>query len=61
MMVKTKTTNYVKKQVRVALYVRVSTQEQAKEGYSIKEQIDSALNTGETRYFTVITFDRSYT
>ncbi len=35
-----KTTNYIKKQVRVALYVRVSTQEQAKEGYSIKEQID---------------------
>ena len=27
----------------------------------IKERLDSALNSGETRYFTVITFDRSYT
>lgn len=30
----------MKKKIRVAIYVRVSTQEQAKEGYSIQEQID---------------------
>lgn len=33
-----KTTNY--KKTRIAVYVRVSTQEQAKEGYSIGEQTD---------------------
>lgn len=33
-----KTTNYLK--TRIAVYVRVSTQEQAKEGYSIGEQTD---------------------
>ena len=33
-----KTTNYAK--TRIAVYVRVSTQEQAKEGYSIGEQTD---------------------
>lgn len=33
-----KTTNYLK--TRIAIYVRVSTQEQAKEGYSIGEQTD---------------------
>ena len=38
-MVMTKTTNYVKK-IRVAIYVRVSTKEQAMEGYSIGEQTD---------------------
>lgn len=35
-----KTTNYIKKNIRVGIYVRVSTQEQAKEGYSIGEQTD---------------------
>ena len=38
-MVMTKTTNYIKK-IRVAIYVRVSTKEQAMEGYSIGEQTD---------------------
>ena len=38
-MVKAKT-DYTVKKIRVAIYVRVSTQEQAKEGYSINEQID---------------------
>ena len=53
-MVKTKTTNYVKKQVRVALYVRVSTQEQAKEGYSIKEQIDRLQKFAEAHEWFVV-------
>lgn len=53
-MVKTKTTDYVKKQVRVALYVRVSTQEQAKEGYSIKEQIDRLQKFAEAHEWFVV-------
>ncbi len=53
-MVKTKTTDYVKKQIRVALYVRVSTQEQAKEGYSIKEQIDRLKKYAEAHEWLVV-------
>ena len=49
-----KTTNYVKKQIRVALYVRVSTQEQAKEGYSIKEQTDRLLKYAEAHDWLVV-------
>ena len=50
----TKTTNYVKKQIRVALYVRVSTQEQAQEGYSIKEQIDRLQKYAEAHDWLVV-------
>lgn len=53
-MVKTKTTNYIKKQIRVGLYVRVSTQEQAKEGYSINEQIDRLQKFSEAHDWMVV-------
>jgi site-specific DNA recombinase len=38
--------NVMKKEI-VALYVRVSTQEQAREGYSIEEQKDKLIKYAE--------------
>ncbi len=52
-MVMTKTTNYIKK-VRVAIYVRVSTKEQAMEGYSIGEQIDRLTKFAEAHGWTIV-------
>lgn len=52
-MVMTKTTNYIKK-VRVAIYVRVSTQEQAKEGYSIGEQTDRLKKFAEAHDWMIV-------
>lgn len=46
-------TNYTKK-IRVAIYVRVSTQEQAKEGYSIGEQIDRLKKYAEIHDYVVV-------
>lgn len=40
--------------VRVAIYVRVSTQEQAKEGYSISEQIDRLTKFSEAHDWHII-------
>lgn len=42
------------KQIRVALYVRVSTQEQAKEGYSIGEQIDRLKKYAEAHGWIIV-------
>ncbi len=47
-------TDYTVKKVRVAIYVRVSTQEQAKEGYSIKEQIDRLKMYAEVHDYVVV-------
>lgn len=44
----------VLKQNRVILYVRVSTQEQAKEGYSIGEQIDRLTKYCEAMGWTIV-------
>ena len=52
-MVKTKTTNYVKK-IRVAIYVRVSTKEQAMEGYSIGEQTERLTKFCEAHGWTIV-------
>lgn len=42
------------KRIRVALYIRVSTQEQAKEGYSIGEQIDRLKKFAEAHDWIVV-------
>lgn len=42
------------KKIRVALYVRVSTQEQAKEGYSIGEQIDRLKKYADVHDYVVV-------
>ena len=47
-------TNYIKNKIRVALYIRVSTQEQAKEGYSIGEQTDRLQKYAEAHGWTVV-------
>ena len=47
-----KTTNYAK--TRIAVYVRVSTQEQAKEGYSIGEQTDRLKKYADAHGWLVI-------
>ena len=47
-------TDYIKKNIRVALYIRVSTQEQAKEGYSIGEQTDRLQKYAEAHGWTVV-------
>lgn len=52
-MVMTKTTNYVKKS-RVAIYVRVSTKEQAMEGYSIGEQTDRLTKFAEAHDWCIV-------
>ena len=52
-MVMTKTTNYIKK-VRVAIYVRVSTKEQAMEGYSIGEQTERLTKFAEAHGWTIV-------
>lgn len=44
----------MKKQIRIVIYVRVSTQEQAKEGYSIKEQIDRLTKYAEAHGWIVV-------
>lgn len=49
-----KTTNYMQKQIRIAVYVRVSTQEQAKEGYSIGEQTDRLKKYADAHGWTVV-------
>lgn len=46
-------TDYIKK-IRVALYIRVSTQEQAKEGYSIGEQIDRLKKYADVHDYVVV-------
>ena len=50
----TKTTDYIKKNIRVALYIRVSTQEQAKEGYSIGEQTDRLKKFADAHGWTIV-------
>ena len=50
----TKTTDYMKKNIRVALYIRVSTQEQAKEGYSIGEQTDRLKKFADAHGWTIV-------
>ena len=52
-MVKSKT-DYTVKKIRVAIYVRVSTQEQAKEGYSINEQIDRLQKYADAHDWMVV-------
>lgn len=47
-------TDYIQKKIRVAIYVRVSTQEQAKEGYSINEQIERLQKYAEAHGWTVV-------
>ena len=47
-------TNYLVKNIRVAIYVRVSTQEQAKEGYSIGEQTDRLKKFCEAHDWLVV-------
>lgn len=42
------------KRIRVALYIRVSTQEQAKEGYSIGEQIDRLKKFAEAHDWIIV-------
>lgn len=44
----------MKKQIKVVIYVRVSTQEQAKEGYSIGEQIDRLTKYAEAHGWIVV-------
>lgn len=48
-----KTTNYIKK-IRVALYIRVSTQEQAKDGYSIQEQTERLKKFAEAHDWFIV-------
>ena len=48
-----KTTNYIKK-VRVAIYVRVSTKEQALEGYSISEQTDRLKKFADAHNWMIV-------
>jgi site-specific DNA recombinase len=52
-MVMTKTTNYITK-IRVAIYVRVSTKEQAMEGYSVGEQIDRLTKFAEAHDWCIV-------
>ena len=47
-------TNYLKTKIRVAIYVRVSTQEQAKEGYSIGEQTDRLTKFCEAHDWCIV-------
>jgi len=47
-------TDYIKKNIRVAIYVRVSTQEQAKEGYSIGEQTDRLKKFAEAHDWLIV-------
>lgn len=47
-------TNYVVKNIRVGIYVRVSTQEQAKEGYSIGEQTDRLKKFAEAHDWLIV-------
>ena len=47
-------TDYKKTKIRVALYIRVSTQEQAKEGYSIGEQTDRLKKYAEAHDWCVV-------
>ncbi len=47
-----KTTDF--KKIRIAVYVRVSTQEQAKEGYSIGEQIDRLNKYADAHGWVVV-------
>ena len=47
-------TDYKKTQIRVALYIRVSTQEQAKEGYSIGEQEDRLRKFADAHDWTIV-------
>lgn len=47
-------TDYKKTKIRVALYIRVSTQEQAKEGYSIGEQTDRLKKYADAHDWTVV-------
>ena len=42
------------KKIRVAIYVRVSTQEQAKEGYSVGEQIDRLRKFAEAHDWVIV-------
>jgi site-specific DNA recombinase len=42
------------KKIRIAIYVRVSTQEQAKEGYSINEQIDRLKKYADAHGWIVV-------
>ncbi len=44
----------MKKQIRIVIYVRVSTQEQAKEGYSIGEQIERLTKYAEAHGWIVV-------
>ena len=46
-------TNYIKK-IRVALYIRVSTQEQAKDGYSIQEQTERLKKFAEAHDWFIV-------
>ena len=48
-----KTTNYIKK-IRVALYIRVSTKEQALEGYSIGEQTERLTKFAEAHDWCIV-------
>ena len=52
-MVITKTTNYIKK-IRVAIYVRVSTKEQAMEGYSVGEQTERLTKFCEAHDWMIV-------
>ena len=47
-------TNYLKTKIRVAIYVRVSTKEQALEGYSIGEQTDRLTKFCEAHDWTIV-------
>lgn len=47
-------TAYTVKKIRVAIYVRVSTQEQAKEGYSIGEQTDRLKKFAEAHDWMIV-------
>ena len=47
-------TNYIKTKIRVAIYVRVSTKEQAMEGYSINEQIDRLTKFAEAHDWCIV-------
>lgn len=44
----------MKKKIRVAIYVRVSTQEQAKEGYSVGEQTDRLRKFAEAHDWIIV-------
>ena len=47
-------TDYTVKKIRVAIYVRVSTQEQAKEGYSIGEQVDRLTKFAQAHDWIIV-------